>query len=311
MLRHYRPATVLCMVLLTAPFSMAAQQAENPEPHRFLTPIRVLPGIEHAGNRYRITLLRPSSPPPEHGYPVLYFLDGNAVEQDIEAGRFRPQEVSSPVALVLVGYETEQRFEVMARAYDYTPAFAPGTTETDPLDARRRTGGAAHFLDFLTETVKPAVHAMIPVDARKTGIWGHSYGGLFVLHALLNHPGTFQCHIAASPSIWWHEGQWLQRQKERLSTRPPGPMKLLITRGTAESAQKAPSGDMRVDAGRKARAQTPSTALPHFADRLGSLPDARVSYLEFDGLGHAEALTSSLLPALHWFAECAAKQDQD
>ena len=258
-----------------------------------------------AGHRYRVSILRPAAPPPADGYPVLFLLDGNAAEQDLtQTGALATPE-GRAVAIVTIGYDTDQRFEVTARAYDYTPALVPGTPEHDPLDATRRSGGADGFLAFIQTTLLPAVERQIPVDRRRLGLWGHSYGGLFVLHAL-QHTDTFHCHIAASPSLWWRDGYLFKRRddfRERLAGRRFG---LLVTRGTAETTRRPSDDEPRALARWWQTSSVPPNAAEEFAGSLQSLPGARIAYLELPGLSHGEAFAASLNPTLRWFSDCAS-----
>ena len=38
---------------------------------------------------------------------------------------------------------------------------------------------------------------------------GHSFGGLFAIHALVARPDLFEAYIAVSPSLQWAEGHTL------------------------------------------------------------------------------------------------------
>ena len=257
------------------------------------------------GHRYRISILRPAAPPPAGGYPVLFLLDGNAAEQDLAKTEALATPEGRSLAVVTLGYDTDQRFDVRARAYDYTPALAPGTPEHDPLDATRRSGGTDGFLAFIQTTLLPAVERQIPVDRRRLGLWGHSYGGLFVLHAL-QHTDTFHCHIAASPSLWWRDGYLFKRRddvRERLAGRRFG---LLVTRGTAETTRRPGDDDPRALARWRQTSSVPPNAAEEFAGSLQSLPGARIAYFELPGLSHGEAFAASLNPTLRWFSDCAS-----
>ena len=43
---------------------------------------------------------------------------------------------------------------------------------------------------------------------------GHSLGGLFTVHSLVNHPSLFDAHIAASPALYWNGGSEVDRARE-------------------------------------------------------------------------------------------------
>ena len=40
---------------------------------------------------------------------------------------------------------------------------------------------------------------------------GHSFGGLFAIHALIERPDSFDAYIAISPSLWWADGVVVDR----------------------------------------------------------------------------------------------------
>lgn len=47
------------------------------------------------------------------------------------------------------------------------------------------------------------VEAVLPIDPDRQSLFGHSFGGLFVLYSLFTRPSAFTTWIAASPSIYW------------------------------------------------------------------------------------------------------------
>jgi tetratricopeptide (TPR) repeat protein len=48
---------------------------------------------------------------------------------------------------------------------------------------------------------------------------GHSFGGLFVIHALITRPELFNSYIAVSPSLQWSDEATLKRAEEFFKTR--------------------------------------------------------------------------------------------
>lgn len=144
------------------------------------------------GHASRLFVSVPDFPVPANGFPVLYVLDGNAafpVAAFLARGAAGRSEVTGhvPPIVVGIGYPGDTDFDVPSRLRDYTP------------------GGAQLFLDFIEHEVKPLIAANHPVDRSRQAIFGHSFGGLFVLHALFKRPGSFSTFIASSPSIWWQD----------------------------------------------------------------------------------------------------------
>jgi predicted alpha/beta superfamily hydrolase len=178
-----------------------------------------LPGTErrvlHARatrREYHIMISRPvGNPPSPSGYPVIYMLDANAAFATMAEAvglRSRRPEVTGivPSVVVGIGYATDEPFDPVARTYDCTPPAAVLKLPPRPDGTSwPRTGGADAFLDFITQDLKPAIEREWPIDADRQALFGHSFGGLFTLHALFTRPHMFQSYIAASPSIWWNE----------------------------------------------------------------------------------------------------------
>lgn len=154
------------------------------------------------GRPYRLFVSQPEGPPPPPaGHPVLFLLDGNAafpVGAFLARGFASRREVTGhPQVLVVgIGYPGDADFDVPARLRDYTPRVSrsgkPGAE-----------GEADRFLDFIERQVKPLVARLHPVDATRQALFGHSLGGLLVLHALASRPDRYSTFLASSPSLWW------------------------------------------------------------------------------------------------------------
>jgi predicted alpha/beta superfamily hydrolase len=91
---------------------------------------------------------------------------------------------------------TNKLYDARRRSFDLTPS----TKSESP-----GYGGADLFLDFIEDTVRPAVKARFSqLSCAREALYGHSYGGLFALHALFTRPHLFDGYMASSPSIWWN-----------------------------------------------------------------------------------------------------------
>jgi predicted alpha/beta superfamily hydrolase len=99
---------------------------------------------------------------------------------------------------------------IVAVGYPLTP---PSPT---PIEGY---GGANEFLDFIEGPVRSAVQERLPkVSFSREALYGHSYGGLFALHALFTRSNAFDCYIASSPSIWWNSRCILHEAEKFLKT---------------------------------------------------------------------------------------------
>ena len=74
------------------------------------------------------------------------------------------------------------------------------------------SGGSADFLNIILSEIAPWVEQHAQLDANNRAIWGHSYGGLFVLDSLLNSE-YFSHYFAASPSLSWAEQRMITKIK--------------------------------------------------------------------------------------------------
>ena len=67
-----------------------------------------------------------------------------------------------------------------------------------------RRGGADRFLEFIDGELKPWVNENFRTEPFEI-LGGHSFGGLFAVHVMLNRPDSFDAYIAVSPSLWWDD----------------------------------------------------------------------------------------------------------
>ncbi|MGJ7551130.1 alpha/beta hydrolase [Pseudomonas alloputida] len=231
---------------------------------------------------YRLWVGKPDRPAPAAGYPVLWMLDGNAA-----LGALNNQQLSQLAAgqaplLVAVGYQTDQRIERTGRTFDYTPAVPGQAEQRDPLTGEP-SGGVDAFLDLLTQKMRPMVADVAPINLQRQTLWGHSYGGVAVLHALFTRPGAFSDYAAASPSLWWNDGAIVreaQGLQQRLGDSRP---RLLLMRGSEEPAN--PRMPVKGDVEGPAR---------ELAADLAKVSELQVRFERFAGLGHGPMLPASL-----------------
>ncbi|RYF78598.1 MAG: alpha/beta hydrolase, partial [Comamonadaceae bacterium] len=261
--------------------------------------------------RYRVQLAVPKAPPPAAGHPLLVMLDGNAAFGALTDEMLAQMAASGrPVAIAALGYQTEQAIDATARAYDYTPP-VPGEHPTWDSEARQRRGGGADvFLDLIAQQVLPELRRRLPVDAARSTLWGHSYGGLLAVYALLTRPALFARYAAADPSLWWHDGFVLDLEP-RATPLPAGRTTelLLMAGGAASAAQPgrtapraaAASGASFAEgtpAGRASRLASIAEAAPQLAARQAKRAGLSVQWMPFPGVGHGPMRAASIAPTL-------------
>lgn len=254
------------------------------------------------GQRYRIFISAPLSPPPPDGYPVLYVLDGNAafpvaayISRNIE--RRQPVTGIAPALVVGIGYAGSDDYHLAARSRDYTLAAG----QHDPA----AEGGADRFLDFIEQELKPLVASQFAIDPQQQALFGHSYGGLLVLHTLFTRPDGFSTYLAASPSIWWQDKHVLGEMHTFLkgnAGRQHWPS-VQISVGAAED--QPPKGRMSPELLAERAKRPMVTEARQLAATLKSHPawGSRIRYHELAGENHGSAWLPALSRGFELFLE--------
>lgn len=146
---------------------------------------------------YKVWVGVPDRLAPASGFPVLYMLDGNAVMDRLSDELLKNLSAQTAPVIVAVGYQTTLPFDSESRTYDYTPV----NNESDGSDRYGRKGGGSDtFRQLFKNKIIPVAEQNVKINEKKRGIWGHSYGGLFVLDAYLSSD-LFNFFYAASPSL--------------------------------------------------------------------------------------------------------------
>ncbi|KAF2737773.1 alpha/beta-hydrolase [Polyplosphaeria fusca] len=146
----------------------------------------------------------------------LYVLDGNALGLSATEAvrRRRPVELySQPDTIVVsIGYPDlipDSPWST-GRSYDYQPPVCANCT---PPAAPGVPSNADNFLQFLDTVLKPWVKHTVFANAHfgRDALYGHSFGGLFVLYALIARPDLFDTFLTASPALFWNNGYILDQ----------------------------------------------------------------------------------------------------
>ena len=164
----------------------------------------------------------------------------------------------------------------------------------DQLTPERSNGGAPPFLHFILHQVRPQIDRLVRTDPHKQTLWGHSYGGLFVLHTLFNEPQAFTRYVAADPSLWWQNGLMLQYAEPFFRRPPPSNLSLTIEKsGTNDNKRPANPQQAAMLSHREAvtRAVPPDSA-KQLAERLQQ-HGLQVQYRHHADLTHGGVLTES------------------
>ncbi len=146
-------------------------------------------------------------------YPVLYLLDGEAHFHYVSGiVRFMAASERIPGMLVVAiasGNNAQRTRDLTPRSSaEIDNRFSPGS------------GGADAFLSFIAGELIPYIERTYRTRPYRI-LAGHSFGGLFALHALVRRPDLFQAYIAMDPTLSWNNGAILP-QTELLFSKAKG-----------------------------------------------------------------------------------------
>jgi uncharacterized protein len=129
-------------------------------------------------------------------YPVLYLLDGEAhFPYTTAIVNFLADNDRIP-EMIVVAIDSGDRAH---RTHDLTP---PSQSEIENRFSPGN-GGADAFLAFIGDELVPYIDRSYRTRPYKILV-GHSYGGLFAIHALVTKPKLFNAYIAIDPTLSWN-----------------------------------------------------------------------------------------------------------
>ena len=141
-------------------------------------------------------------------YPVLYMTDGDAhIAHTSSTIEFlaRNGRISD---MIVVGITNTDRTRDLTPTHVATTAASLGGAAQFPT-----SGGADKFLKFIETELIPEIEKRYRVQPYRI-LAGHSFGGLFAIHAMLSRPDVFNSYIAVSPSLQWDSELEVKRATE-------------------------------------------------------------------------------------------------
>ncbi|HEX6083005.1 MAG TPA: alpha/beta hydrolase-fold protein [Thermoanaerobaculia bacterium] len=154
-------------------------------------------------------------------YPVLYMTDGDRqIGHTAAVVDFLSREGRMP-EVIIVGISNTDR----------TRDLTPTKLETFGGNfATPTSGGGERFLDFISTEVIPYVEKNYRTQPYRV-FAGHSFGGLFAMHAFFTRPGLFNGVIAVSPTLTWDNRYVYRRAQEWVKKTPERPVTLVMSVG--------------------------------------------------------------------------------
>ncbi|MDW7694507.1 alpha/beta hydrolase-fold protein [Flammeovirgaceae bacterium SG7u.111] len=133
-------------------------------------------------------------------YDVIYVTDGGGNKDLMQACmQFMQQERKAPPVIMVIVFNVDRNRD-----------FLPSHNKNVPT-----SGGASKFLKFFKTELMPHIdknYATSKMDI----LYGHSFGGVFSMTALMEEPDLFDAYIAVDPSFWWDEQLLVRTAAEKL-----------------------------------------------------------------------------------------------
>jgi predicted alpha/beta superfamily hydrolase len=158
-----------------------------------------------------IWVYQPSNLQPGEKCPVVYLLDGDWHFHPITGMMEQLADNSLIPKMILIGIKNTDR------SRDLTPTHSTKMPDGSEPDFLKTTGGGETFTKFIETELMPYVESKYQVAPYKILI-GHSFGGLFAMSTLINHPRLFNAYVSIDPSMWWDNGKLLHRTDSALNT---------------------------------------------------------------------------------------------
>jgi predicted alpha/beta superfamily hydrolase len=154
---------------------------------------------------------------PDKEYIVAYVLDGERSKFLEVAGIAQSMHSSFDLKLqipelILVSIENTNRTR------DFTPTNSLNYLDKEDIAAFKSSGKANNFMNFIGTELMPEINKSYRAVSQNM-IIGHSLGGLFALHCLLENPKMFSYYLLIDPSWFWDHNYIGKRGKEILETR--------------------------------------------------------------------------------------------
>jgi predicted alpha/beta superfamily hydrolase len=144
-------------------------------------------------------------------YEVIYITDGEwAMDPFSFVYKFAKGENFVPPAII-VAVPNKYTNKANQRDRDFLPVH---------VSQPAISGGAANFLSFFKDELIPYIDKTYPSNGTNS-LYGHSYGGIFVLYALLSEPKLFGTYYATDPPFGYNDDYLIKMAAQKLENLPP------------------------------------------------------------------------------------------
>ena len=248
-------------VLLFLSVPLAAQEAKPPQTITIQSKV-----LSEARNV--LVRLPASYATSDRPYIVLYMTDGDRqLPHTASTIDFLVREGRMP-EVIMVGISNTDRTRDLTPTHVEAPVFGTNRFRTPT------SGGADNFLSFIETELIPYIEKNYRTRPYRV-FAGHSFGGLFGMHALFTRPKLFNAVIAVSPTFEWDDLYINRRAAEFVKSHPDARNTVVVTMG-----DEGEVNDRELDRFRKLM-------------QTSALPGVEWSALRFDDEDHGSVVMPS------------------
>ena len=152
----------------------------------------------------------PANFDPEKPYPVIYMTDGD-LSFHFASGMLKQLAATGKIPdIILVSIPNTDRNR------DLTPTHTEVDSQGKQQSFLKTTGGGDNFIEFIKTELSSRIEENYTTSKFRIYI-GHSFGGLLVTHAFLEHSDFFNAFLAIDPSLWWDDRVMNRNLLEKIS----------------------------------------------------------------------------------------------
>lgn len=157
-----------------------------------------------------------------------YVTDGNAygLTAAEHVKRRKPVDAAQPdTVVVTIGYPlTDNVYDLSRRFVDLRPPLPVPPGPGPDGNPNPPPAGADDFVAFIDGALRPWVRRTVFPSVRfsRDALYGHSFGGVFAVWALIAHPGLFDTYLIATPTVSWNNGSLLEEVTRRWGVETAG-----------------------------------------------------------------------------------------
>jgi len=200
---------------------------------------RYLIDSKSVGDTFRIDVIPPVGYSGEkEKYPVVYVTDANYLLPSAAAS-YLAQATGEYPKVIIVGIGWNVPSITRIRVRDFSPT-CDVEYQAEQSMTDKECGHADPFVAFIKNELQPFIEKNYRAGDQRT-LMGYSFGGLFALHVLFNHPEVFDNYVIGSAAMNW-DNKFVFRSEEKYAKKNQDlPKRVYLSSGAIESFGTIPN----------------------------------------------------------------------